>query len=107
MNDLTYVTRRYSSYNHFAHVISSQRTVSVDGVHELLRLVEDAIILIIDIEVQDVVFHNVINELTFFLWINSFFTFVNDRSRRLLLLHHPGGADLLLLLDVPLLDGVV
>ena len=95
MNDFRYVTRRYSSYNHlYTSLTPSVRLVLTNhGVHEfcLFGLVEDAIVLIIDVEVQNVVVHNVINELTFFLWITSLLTRVDDRSRRFLLLHHPAG----------------
>ena len=72
-----------------------------------IRLVEDSLIFIIDIEVQDVVVHNIIYEPTFVFWITSLLNFVDDRLRRFLLLYHPGGADLLLLLDGPLLDCVI
>ena len=72
-----------------------------------LRLVEDSVIFIVDIEVEDIVFHNIVYEFTLFLGITSLLNFVDDRSRRFLLLHQSGGADLLLLLNGPLLDGVI
>ena len=90
-----------------SHVISSPCTVMLMEFVSSLRLVEDSIIFIIDIEVEDIVFHNTVYELTFFLGITSLLDFVDDRPRRFLLLYQSGGADLLLLLDVPLLDGVV
>ena len=72
-----------------------------------LRLVEDSVIFIVDIEVEDIVFHNIVYEFTLPLGITSLLIFVDDRPRRFLLLYQSGGADLLLLLDGPLLDGVI
>ena len=53
--------------NHSSHVISSPCSVMLMEFVSSLRLVEDPIIFIIDIEVEDIVVHNTVYELTFFL----------------------------------------
>ena len=89
------------------YVVSFAVHRGVVGVHELIRLVEDPIILICDIQIEYVIIQNTVYELAFTAGINSFLVFVDNRSRGFLLLLYSGRTDFSSLLNGPLLDSVI
>ena len=73
----------------------------------LLRLIENTIIFVGDIQVEHIIIQNIVYELTLTIGINSFLVFVDNRSRGFLFLYYSGRTDFSLLLNGPLLDGVI